>query len=67
MKKNTFNTTVPIESDKLRIDKFLQLKLKELSRTKLQEEFLREEPHQRLTPSFPSPLARVVPKDVRNC
>ena len=37
MKKNTFNTTVPIESDKLRIDKFLQLKLKELSRTKLQE------------------------------
>ena len=37
MKKNTFNLTVPADFHGERIDKFLQFKLKNLSRTKLQD------------------------------
>jgi len=37
MKKNTFNTTVPVNYHGYRIDKFLQLKISELSRTRLQD------------------------------
>jgi len=36
MKKNTFNTLVPLNFDGFRIDKFLNLKINELSRTRLQ-------------------------------
>jgi len=36
MKKNTFDIIVQFNFDKYRIDKFLQVKLKELSRTRLQ-------------------------------
>ncbi len=37
MKKKTFNTNVPLNFDRCRIDKFLQSELRELSRTRLQE------------------------------
>tara|TARA_B100001123_G_scaffold281803_1_gene313897 strand:+ start:1031 stop:2014 length:984 start_codon:yes stop_codon:yes gene_type:complete len=36
MKKNTFNTIVPIDCHGYRIDKFLQLQINKLSRTRLQ-------------------------------
>jgi len=36
MKKNTFNTNVPLNYEDNRIDKFLQSQLKELSRTRIQ-------------------------------
>ena len=36
MKKNTYNVIVSPDFDKYRIDKFLQFKLKEFSRTRLQ-------------------------------
>ncbi len=36
MKKSTFNTTVSADFDGRRVDKFLQLQLKDLSRTRLQ-------------------------------
>ena len=36
MKKNTFDIVVPLDFEKNRIDKFLQSKLKEFSRTRLQ-------------------------------
>jgi len=36
MKKDTFNIIVPQDFDGYRIDKFLQLKISELSRTRLQ-------------------------------
>ena len=36
MKKNIFNTTVPVACNGFRIDKFLQNEIKELSRTRLQ-------------------------------
>jgi len=36
MKKNIFNTIVPMDSHRNRIDKFLQSQLNELSRTRLQ-------------------------------
>ena len=36
MKKNIFNTVVPFNYHGYRVDKFLQVKLKELSRTRIQ-------------------------------
>ena len=36
MKKNTFNTIVPLNNNNHRLDKFLQSQLKEFSRTKIQ-------------------------------
>ena len=36
MKKDMFNITVPLNSHGYRIDKFLQLQINELSRTRLQ-------------------------------
>ena len=36
MKKNIFNTTVPVNCDGYRIDKFLQSQINELSRTRIQ-------------------------------
>ena len=36
MKKNIFNIIVSLDYDGYRIDKFLQLKINELSRTRLQ-------------------------------
>ena len=36
MEKKTFNISVPIDSHRNRIDKFLQSQLNELSRTRLQ-------------------------------
>ena len=36
MEKNTFNITVPLDYNGYRIDKFLQYKIKDLSRTRLQ-------------------------------
>ena len=61
MKKNIFNIIVPLDCEGYRIDKFLQLKISELSRTRLQA--LIQEGHVKLNDAAVNNTSKKVKKD----
>jgi len=61
MKKNIFNIIVSLDCDGCRIDKFLQLKINELSRTRLQA--LIQEGHVKLNDAVVNNTSKKVKKD----